>query len=99
MLLPDDYLKKVADAVHANGGLFVLDCIASGTIWVDMKTVGIDVLISAPQKGWSGSPCCGLVMMNDTARDQVMATASTSFAADLRKWLPRNRICPLFGAR
>jgi aspartate aminotransferase-like enzyme len=87
MLLPDDYLKKVADAVHACGGLFVLDCIASGAIWVDMKAVGVDVLISAPQKGWSGSPCCGLVMMNDSARDRVMASTSTSFAADLRKWL------------
>jgi aspartate aminotransferase-like enzyme len=85
--LPDDYLKKVADAVHACGGLFVLDCIASGAIWVDMKAVGVDVLISAPQKGWSGSPCCGLVMMNDSARDRVMASTSTSFAADLRKWL------------
>lgn len=87
MLLPHDYLKSVADAVHAHGGLFVLDCIASGGIWVDMKEHGVDVLLSAPQKGWSGSPCCGLVMMNDAARDRVMATTSTSFAADLRKWL------------
>ena len=87
MLLPDDYLRKVADAIHACGGLFVLDCIASGTIWVDMKEIGVDVLISAPQKGWSGSPCCGLVMLSDAARERVKATTSTSFAADWRKWL------------
>ena len=66
MLLPDDYLRKVAAAVHTNGGLFVLDCIASGAIWVDMKAVGVDVLISAPQKGWSGSPCCGALISTST---------------------------------
>jgi aspartate aminotransferase-like enzyme len=87
MMLPDDYLKKLAKAIHANGGLFVLDCIASGTMWVDMRDVGVDVLISAPQKGWSGPPGCGLVMLNNAARDRVMATTSTSFACDLRKWL------------
>jgi aspartate aminotransferase-like enzyme len=87
MLLPDDYLKSIANAVHADGGLLVLDCIASGTIWVDMKEVGVDVLISAPQKGWSGPPGCGLVMLNSTARDRVMVTTSSSFACDLRKWL------------
>jgi aspartate aminotransferase-like enzyme len=87
MLLPDDYMKEVADAVHQHGGLLVLDCIASGTIWVNMKEIGVDVLISAPQKGWSGSPCCGLVMMNHAARERVAKTTSTSFAADLGKWL------------
>ncbi|MBC7860025.1 MAG: alanine--glyoxylate aminotransferase family protein, partial [Burkholderiaceae bacterium] len=87
MILPDDYLRQVADAVHAEGGLFVLDCIASGTIWVDMAAVGIDVLISAPQKGWSGSPCCALVMLSASAREKIDATTSTSFACDLRKWL------------
>ena len=87
ILLPDDYLKAVADAVHAVGGLFVLDCIASGTIWVDMRTTGVDVLISAPQKGWSGSPCCAFVMLSDAARAAIGATASTSFALDLKKWL------------
>jgi aspartate aminotransferase-like enzyme len=87
MLLPDEYLKAVADSVHAAGGLFVLDCIASGTIWVDMKEIGVDVLISAPQKGWSGSPCCGLVMLNDAAKQRVIETTSTSFACDLKKWL------------
>ena len=87
MILPDSYLKAVADAVHAVGVLFVLDCIASGAIWVDMQATGVDVLISAPQKGWSGSPCCGMVMMNDAALAKVNATTSNSFAVDLKKWL------------
>lgn len=87
MILPNDYIKAVADAVHAVGGLFVLDCIASGAIWVDMQATGVDVLISAPQKGWSGSPCCGLVMMNEAALAKVNATSSNSFAVDLKKWL------------
>lgn len=87
IILPDDYLKAVADAVHEVGGLFVLDCVASGAIWVNMKACGIDVLISAPQKGWSASPCCALIMMSQAARDRVEATTSTSFAADLKKWL------------
>jgi len=87
MLLPEDYLRQVADAVHAHGGLFVLDCIASGTIWVDMKSVGVDVLISAPQKGWSGPPCCGLVMLSDAALAVMATTTSSSFACDLNKWL------------
>lgn len=87
MLLPDDYLRKLADAVHSVGGMLVLDCIASGAIWVDMKKTAVDVLVSAPQKGWSGSPCCGLVMLNDAARNRVMQTTSSSFACDLKKWL------------
>ncbi|SAL79930.1 class V aminotransferase [Caballeronia arvi] len=87
MMLPDDYLRAVADAVHAVGGMFVLDCIASGTVWVDMQASGIDVLISAPQKGWSAPPCCALVMLGALARERIDATTSTSFACDLRKWL------------
>ena len=87
MILPDDYLKAVADAVHAVGGLFVLDCIASGAMWVDMQATGVDVLISAPQKGWSSSPCCAMVMMSERARTAIDSTTSTSFAADLKKWL------------
>jgi len=87
MILPDAYLKAVADAVHAVGGLFVLDCVASGAIWVDMAATGVDVLISAPQKGWSSSPCCALVMLSEAARKEIETTTSTSFAADLRKWL------------
>lgn len=87
MILPDAYIKSLADAVHQVGGLLVLDCIASGTIWVDMQTCGVDILISAPQKGWSASPCSALVMMNTAAREKVESTTSTSFAADLKKWL------------
>lgn len=87
IMLPNDYLRRVADAVHAEGGLFVLDCIASGTIWVDMQATGVDVLISAPQKGWTASACCGLVMLSPLARKAIDNTVSTSFACDLRKWL------------
>ena len=87
MILPDDYLQAVADAVHAVGGLFVLDCIASGAMWVDMKATGVDVLISAPQKGWSSSPCCAMVMLSERARKAIDGTTSSSFAADLKKWL------------
>jgi aspartate aminotransferase-like enzyme len=87
MILPDDYIRAVSDAVHAVGGLFVLDCIASGCAWVDMQATGVDVLISAPQKGWSASPSAGLVMLNDAALERVQATQSTSFACDLGKWL------------
>ncbi|NWF46248.1 alanine--glyoxylate aminotransferase family protein [Hydrogenophaga sp. D2P1] len=87
MMLPDDYLRAVADAVHAVGGLFVLDCIASGAMWVDMKATGVDILISAPQKGWSSSPCCAMVMLSERARKAIDATQSTTFAMDLKKWL------------
>ena len=87
MILPDTYLRAVGDAVHAVGGLFVLDCIASGAMWVDMVATGVDVLISAPQKGWSGSPCCAFVMLSPLARERIDGTTSTSYAADLKKWL------------
>ncbi|MDO8385803.1 MAG: aminotransferase class V-fold PLP-dependent enzyme [Polaromonas sp.] len=87
MILPDNYLKAVADAVHAVGGLFVLDCIASGAMWVDMKATGVDILISAPQKGWSSSPCCAMVMLSERARAAIDGTTSSSFACDLKKWL------------
>jgi len=87
MILPDGYLRAVADAVHQVGGLFVLDCIASGTIWVDMKATGVDVLVTAPQKGWSGSPCCAMVMLSERARTAIDSTTSSSFACDLKKWL------------
>ena len=87
LILPDDYLRAVADAVHAAGGLFVLDCIASGAMWVDQRKTGVDVLISAPQKGWSGSPGCAFVMLSELARERIEATTSTSFACDLKKWL------------
>jgi aspartate aminotransferase-like enzyme len=87
MLLPDDYVRAVADAVHSVGGLFVLDCIASGTLWVDMQASDVDVLISAPQKGWSASPCSALVMLGERALERISDTTSSSFACDLRKWL------------
>ena len=86
MILPDDYIKALADAVHEHGGMMVLDCIASGTLWIDMQTLGVDVLISAPQKGWSGSPCAGLVMLSALASERLQQTASTSFSCDLKKW-------------
>jgi aspartate aminotransferase-like enzyme len=87
MMLPTAYLRAVADAVHSVGGIFVLDCIASGTIWVDMVATGVDVLVSAPQKGWSGSPCCAFVVLSELARSRIDATTSSSFACDLKKWL------------
>lgn len=87
MILPDDYLRAVADAVHAVGGLFVLDCIASGAMWVDMRATGVDILISAPQKGWSSSPCCAMVMLSERARQAIDGTQSSTFAMDLKKWL------------
>jgi aspartate aminotransferase-like enzyme len=87
IILSDDYLRAVGEAIHEVGGLFVLDCVASGTVWVDMKACGVDVLISAPQKGWSSTPGAALIMLGETARREVEATTSTSFAADLKKWL------------
>jgi aspartate aminotransferase-like enzyme len=87
MILPDDYIRAIADAVRAGGGLFVLDCIASGALWVDMKELGVDILISAPQKGWSSSPSSGLVMLGARALAAIEGTTSSSFAGDLKKWL------------
>ena len=87
VLLPDSYLRAVAEATHEVGGLFVLDCIASGALWVDLRASGVDVLVSAPQKGWSGSPCCAFVMLGERARAAIDATTSTSYAVDLKKWL------------
>ncbi len=86
IVLPDDYLQAVGAAVREVGGLFVLDCIASGALWVDMRAVGVDVLISAPQKGWSGPSCAGLVMLGERAIARMAETASSSFACDLKKW-------------
>ncbi len=87
MMLPDSYIRALADAVHEVGGLLVLDCVASGTIWVDMQATGVDVLVTAPQKGWSGTPCCAMVMLSDLARSTIDSTTSSSYAADLKKWL------------
>ena len=87
MMLPDDYLKALADAVHGVGGMLVLDCVASGAAWVDMQAVGVDVLVSAPQKGWSGTPCAGLIGFSKLARERIESTTSDSFSCDLKKWL------------
>ena len=87
ILLPDDYLRAVADATHAVGGLLVLDCIASGALWIDMPACGVDVLLSAPQKGWSASPCAGLVMLGERGQEVAAAKTGSSFACDLGKWL------------
>ena len=87
IILPDAYLRAVGEAVHAVGGLLVLDCVASGAMWVDMEACNVDVLITAPQKGWSSTPGFALVMLSARARNAIDATTSTSFAVDLKKWL------------
>ena len=87
MMLPDDYLRRVADAVHAHGGLFVLDCVASGAMWVDMEATGVDIIVGAPQKGWSSTPCAGLVMLSARALAAMEGSTSSSFSMDLKKWL------------
>ncbi len=86
VILPDDYVTAMATAAHEAGALMVLDCIASGCAWVDMKATGVDVLISAPQKGWSATPCAGLVMLSERAEARLTETTSDSFAIDLKKW-------------
>ena len=87
IILPDSYISSLSDAVHSVGGLLVLDCIASGAIWVNMKNCGVDILLSAPQKSWSSSPSSGLVMFGPLALERIRSTSSTSFACDLHKWL------------
>ena len=87
IILSDDYIRTVSAAAHEVGALFVLDCIASGAMWVDMQASGVDVLISAPQKGWSSSPCCAMVMLSERARQAIEGTQSSSFACDLKKWM------------
>lgn len=86
LILPDDYISQMAAAAHEVGALLVLDCIASGCIWVDMAATGVDVLITAPQKVWSASPSAGLVMLSAAAAQRLEATTSNSFALDLKKW-------------
>ena len=87
IILPDEYIRSIAAAVHSVGGMFVLDCIASGAIWIDMKDCGVDILISAPQKGWSASPAFGMVMLSSDAAEKINKTKSTSYSCDLLKWL------------
>ncbi len=87
MILPPEYLRAVGEAVESVDGLFVLDCIASGAMWVDMVASKVDIVISAPQKGWSSSPCCALIAMSERARAKIDATTSSSYSCDLKKWL------------
>ena len=87
ILLPDAYIQAVTEATHAVGGVFILDCVASGTLWVDMAGLGVDVLITAPQKGWSSTPCAGLVLLSKAGQAAVRASKSSSFALDLARWL------------
>jgi aspartate aminotransferase-like enzyme len=86
VILPNEYLKSISKACHENGGIFVLDCVASGAAWVDMKATGVDVLLTAPQKGWSSSPCAGVIMFSERAVEKMHATESSSFSCDLKKW-------------
>merc|ERR1712176_787139 len=86
MILPDDYIEKVGKAVHEVGGLFVLDCIASGTVWVDMKALGVDVVISAPLKGWTGPTCSALVMLSERAAEKMAEKEESSFTLSLKRW-------------
>src|SRR5699024_267820 len=85
--LTGDYMRTLADTVHEVGGVFVLDCVASGALWVAMDDIGADVLLTAPQKGWSGTPCAGYVMLSEAGARAVRETESTSFSLDLKKWL------------
>jgi len=87
MILPDDYIRAVGAATREMDGLFVLDCVASGTVWVDMQQNNVDVLVTAPQKGWSAPPCGALIALGERARERIEGTTSTSFACDLKKWL------------
>ncbi|HRM00856.1 MAG TPA: aminotransferase class V-fold PLP-dependent enzyme [Acidovorax sp.] len=87
IILSDDYIRTLTAAAHDVGALFVLDCVASGAMWVNMQATGVDVLISAPQKGWSGSPCCAMVMLSERARAAIDGTTSSSFSCDLKKWM------------
>jgi aspartate aminotransferase-like enzyme len=87
MILPDAYIAALAEATHSVGGLLVLDCVASGALWIDMEKLGVDILVTAPQKGWSGPPCCAMVVLSALARKRIEETVSSSFACDLKKWL------------
>ena len=86
LLLPDEFIARIASTAHQVGAIFVLDCVASGALWVDMKALGVDVLISAPQKGWTSTPCAGVVMLSDGALERMQNTESDSFALNLKKW-------------
>jgi len=88
ILVSDAYVTAVTAAVHAANpnSYTVLDSIASGGLWVDMEALGVDCLISAPQKGWCGPSCCAFVLMNQRLRSHMDGTTSSSFTIDLKKW-------------
>jgi len=86
MILPEEYIKRAAAAIHEVGGIFVLDCIASGTVWTDMKDLNVDIVISAPQKGWTGPACAALVMMSELAVEKMMGKQEDSFSLSLKRW-------------
>lgn len=92
LLLPDSYIQQITEAVHSYGGMFVLDCIASGALWVNMEELAVDVLLTAPQKGWSSTPCAAIVLMRKHAEERLLHTQSSSFACDLRRWRDIMRI-------
>ena len=87
IILPDEYIKDIGEATKSIGGLFVLDCVASGSLFVDMEILGIDLLLTAPQKGWSSTPCAGVIMLNKNAREMIEKTTSSSYSCNLHKWL------------
>ena len=87
IIIPDEYIKGIGEATKSIGGLFVLDCVASGSLFVDMEILGIDLLLTAPQKGWSSTPCAGVIMLNKNAREKIKKTTSSSYSCDLHKWL------------
>ena len=87
LMLPNDYIRKLGKTVRGNGGLLVLDCVASGAIWVDMQDMNVDILITVPQKGWSSTPSCGVVMLGERALERLQnPSPNGSFALDLSKW-------------
>lgn len=93
MLVSHDYIKQLAAATHEGGEdcLFVLDSIAAGNVWTNMEELGIDIIITAPQKGWSGPACVGIAMMNAKAK-ALMAKQNAekprghSLSCNLGKW-------------
>ena len=86
ILLSDSYIQALTDAAHEVGALFVLDCVAAGALWADMDALGVDVLITAPQKGWTSTPCAGVIMLSNRALERLKTTTSDSFVLDLKKW-------------
>jgi len=93
IVLSDDYVRSLAAATHdaCPDAIFVLDCIASGNRWTDMQALGVDVLITAPQKGWTGPACVGIAMMGERAceimaKQNAVSPKGHSFSCNLAKW-------------